>query len=67
MPHNTQTREIILVVDDSPDTLSMVTDALEETGATVLVALGGRKALELIEKVTPDVILMDCVMPEMDG
>jgi len=57
----------ILVVDDSPDTLKFLTDVIEETGATVLVAQVGQKALDVIEKITPDVILMDAVMPGMDG
>ena len=57
----------ILVVDDSPNSLKFLTDILEETGAVVLVALNGQKALEVIEEVTPDVILMDAVMPGMDG
>jgi len=65
---NNQTEEVcILVVDDSPDSLKFLTDVIEETGVTVLVALDGQKALEVIEQVTPDVILMDAVMPGMDG
>jgi DNA-binding NarL/FixJ family response regulator len=60
-------RDVVLVVDDSPETLSFLTDALEEAGVTVLVALDGRKALTLVEQITPDVILMDAVMPGMDG
>jgi DNA-binding response OmpR family regulator len=59
--------EIVLVVDDSPDTLRMLTDALEEAGMTVLVALEGSQALTIVAKITPDVILMDAVMPSMDG
>ena len=57
----------ILVVDDSPDSLKFLTDIIEETGASVLVALNGQKALDVIEEITPDVILMDAVMPGMDG
>jgi DNA-binding response OmpR family regulator len=59
--------DIVLVVDDSPDTLKMLTDALEDAGMTVLVAIDGEHALSMIEKVAPDVILMDAVMPGMDG
>ncbi|MGZ5810966.1 MAG: response regulator, partial [Xanthobacteraceae bacterium] len=62
-----QPRDIVLVVDDSPDTLKMVTDAFEDAGMTVLVALEGEQALTMLEKVTPDVILMDAVMPGIDG
>jgi DNA-binding response OmpR family regulator/DNA-binding CsgD family transcriptional regulator len=60
-------RDIVLVVDDSPETLRLLTDALEEAGATVLVSLDGNNALALVERVTPDVILMDAMMPGMDG
>ncbi len=67
MANQPEKKETILVVDDSPDTLGMVTLALEELGATVLVALGGDKAMEILDKITPDVILMDCIMPGMDG
>lgn len=58
---------IVLVVDDSPDTLRMLTDALEDAGMTVLVALEGRQALAIGEKIMPDIILLDAVMPKMDG
>src|SRR5437899_5038545 len=60
-------RNLVLVVDDSPDTLRMLTDAIEEAGMTVLVAREGEHALSIVEKVTPDVILMDAVMPGTDG
>jgi len=60
-------RDIVLVVDDSPDTLNMITDALASAGVTVLVALDGRRALSLLEQVTPDIILMDAIMPGLDG
>ena len=60
-------RDIVLVVDDSPDTLSFLTEAIERSGATVLVAVGGDLALDLVEEITPDIILLDAVMPGMDG
>ena len=62
-----EVRNIVLVVDDSPDTLRMLTDALEDAGMTVLVAREGAHALAMIDRITPDVILMDAVMPGMDG
>ncbi|TCS39008.1 DNA-binding response regulator [Reinekea marinisedimentorum] len=58
---------IVLVVDDSPESLGMLNAALNEAGLTVLVALNGMQALSIVEKVQPDVILLDGVMPEMDG
>jgi DNA-binding response OmpR family regulator len=60
-------RDIVLVVDDSPETLNFLTDALEHSGATVLVAKEGARALALVERITPDIVLMDAVMPGMDG
>lgn len=60
-------RDIVLVVDDSPDTLSFLTEAIERSGATVLVAVGGDLALSLVDEITPDVILLDAVMPGLDG
>lgn len=60
-------RDIVLVVDDSPDTLSFLTEAIERSGATVLVAVAGDLALALVEEITPDIILLDAMMPGMDG
>jgi DNA-binding NarL/FixJ family response regulator len=60
-------RDIALVVDDSPETVSMLTDALEAEGVTVLVALDGSSALQIAGQVTPDVVLLDAVMPGLDG
>jgi DNA-binding NarL/FixJ family response regulator len=66
MPRSSS-RSTVLVVDDSPESLNFLTDALEQAGFTVLVALSGNSALRVIAEVTPDVILMDAVMPGMDG
>lgn len=60
-------RDTVLVVDDSPETLRLLTDTLDNAGAMVLVALGGEEALELVTQVTPDIILLDAVMPGIDG
>ncbi len=59
--------EIVLVVDDSPDTVSMLNDALDNEGFSVLVALSGMQAVSICKKIKPDLILLDAVMPEMDG
>lgn len=58
---------IALVVDDNPEALGMVATALEEIGMTVLVARDGNAAIELNQRVQPDVIMMDAVMPGLDG
>jgi DNA-binding NarL/FixJ family response regulator len=60
-------RDTVLVVDDTPETLSLLTDTLDHAGFTVLIATDGTAALELIELVTPDIVLMDALMPGMNG
>ena len=60
-------RDIVLVVDDTPESLSFLTDTLESEGITVLVATGGEACLTLVDEITPDLILMDINMPRMNG
>lgn len=60
-------QSIALVVDDNPESLGMVSTALEDQGLTVLVARDGNAAIQLTQRVQPDVILMDAVMPDLDG
>jgi DNA-binding response OmpR family regulator/DNA-binding CsgD family transcriptional regulator len=62
-----RTPDLVLVVDDSPETLGMLNDALEQAGMTTLVALEGRQALNIARKMTPDIILLDAMMPTLDG
>lgn len=57
----------VLIVDDSPGTLGFLTEALEREGFTALVALRGERALATVQMRRPDVVLMDAVMPELDG
>lgn len=57
----------VLVVDDTPANVSLVLDALSDAGHEILVAESGRSALALLEHTTPDIILLDVVMPGMDG
>lgn len=57
----------ILVVDDNPGTLGLLTEALEREGFTVLVAVRGEGALASVQQVRPDLVLMDALMPDMDG
>jgi DNA-binding NarL/FixJ family response regulator len=60
-------RLVVLVVDDSPSSLGVVCDSLEGAGYTVLVACDGETALQRMELVTPDAILLDAVMPGLSG
>jgi DNA-binding NarL/FixJ family response regulator len=60
-------REVALVVDDSPETLRLLTDALDGAKLTVMVALDGLAAIRIVEQITPDIVLLDAVMPGIDG
>lgn len=60
-------RDRVLIVDDTPDTLDFLTEALEAEGMTALVATSGPAALRLVGQIAPDLILMDGVMPGMSG
>ncbi|MBN8563464.1 MAG: hybrid sensor histidine kinase/response regulator [Leptolyngbya sp. UWPOB_LEPTO1] len=57
----------ILLVDDTPSSLNIIRDALEYQGYEVAIAQSGREALIIISQSPPDLILIDVVMPEMDG
>jgi two-component system, sensor histidine kinase and response regulator len=57
----------ILVVDDTPDNLFLVQAILEEEGYQIEIVNNGREALEKIEQNPPDLLLLDVMMPGMDG
>ncbi len=59
--------DVVLVVDDVPDNITLLEDALDEAGYTVLVATGGEAALQLAARARPDIVLLDAVMPGLDG
>ena len=60
-------RNIVLVVDDSPGTLGLLNDTLEAAGYSVLLAPSGHAALDAASRATPDIILLDALMPGLDG
>jgi PAS domain S-box-containing protein len=60
-------RNTVLVVDDNPDILKLLFLYLQNAGFKVLVAENGRSALERLQVSRPDIILLDVLMPEMDG
>lgn len=65
---NTKTQsQVVLVVDDDIDSIHMLNDVLEESHFTVLVALEGAQALTITKNIRPDIILLDAIMPNMDG
>lgn len=59
--------DVVLIVDDVPDNLSVLHDALDESGYTVLVATSGEAALQRAAQALPDIVLLDAMMPGMDG
>jgi DNA-binding NarL/FixJ family response regulator len=58
---------VVLVVDDAPSSLGVLCDTLEASGYTVLVAGDGESALQRLELVAPDAILLDGLMPGLSG
>lgn len=58
---------VVLIVDDVPDNLALLSSALEQAGYMVLVALDGRSALERIQRLKPEIVLLDAMMPGLDG
>lgn len=67
VPEAANARDIVLLVDDSPEALGFLTEALEQSGFSVLIATSGNAALNIADRITPDIILLDAVMPGMDG
>jgi two-component system response regulator VicR len=57
----------IMVVDDEPDLLEVVRLILESDGYQVVTAGSGQEALDKMEKEKPDLVLLDIIMPKMDG
>ena len=58
---------LVLIVDDVPDNLAVLHDALDAAGYTVLVATDGHTALKRAAQADPDIVLLDAVMPGIDG
>lgn len=57
----------VLIVDDDPDTLFTINEIVEATGCKTYTAKSGIDCLKQLEKIHPDLILLDIMMPEMDG
>ena len=57
----------LLIVDDEADTLRLVALMLERQGYLVVTAPTGQKALEMVKQEKPDLVLLDVMMPEIDG
>jgi CheY-like chemotaxis protein len=57
----------ILVVDDSPMNLQVLVRTLHGSGHRILAARDGRSALDIVKRARPDLVLLDVMMPEIDG
>jgi len=60
-------KPVILIVDDTPVNLGLMVDSLENRGYRLLIAQSGREGLQRANLVKPDLILLDVMMPGMDG
>jgi two-component system, OmpR family, phosphate regulon response regulator PhoB len=58
---------LVLVVEDDPDTRELIQLNLELAGYNVITATNGREALEVVRRETPAAILLDLMLPEVDG
>ncbi len=61
------TTKKILVVDDDPYILLSLEFLMKKNGFDVMVARNGTEALEIVEKQVPDIVLLDIMMPDVDG
>ena len=66
-PDGRRSAGLVLIVDDVPDNLAVLHDALDAAGYTVLVATDGVSALQRAAQAEPDLVLLDAVMPGIDG
>ena len=62
-----QAKKTILVVDDEPDVVEMIQTALESASYNVVTAYDGKEAIEKTRAEKPDAIILDLMMPGMDG
>jgi DNA-binding response OmpR family regulator len=60
-------KAIILVVDDEPHVLRLVKANLESSGYKVLTAADGEQAIEAVEREAPDLVILDLMLPKLDG
>ncbi|ANY15653.1 LuxR family transcriptional regulator [Bordetella pseudohinzii] len=58
---------LVMLVDDAPDNLKMLSTALDEAGYRVLIATDGASAIERVDYIVPDIVLLDALMPGLDG
>lgn len=67
MSPNQSGQQVIMVIDDEEDIIDLVKMLLEEAGYQVFTALSGHEALQILYRIKPDLILLDIMMPGLDG
>jgi len=65
--NKTPNQPLILIADDNPNNIKVISDFLKKSGFKILVATSGEFALQVLERTLPDLILLDVVMPGIDG
>jgi CheY-like chemotaxis protein len=63
----TEDKKTVVCIEDEPDMIDFIKFILERRGFTLIGAVGGREGLNTVRQVKPDVVLLDLMMPEMDG
>jgi DNA-binding NarL/FixJ family response regulator len=66
MPSN-ENRDIVMLVDDNPDELGLLVEAMQEAGFAALAFASGEAALTALERALPNLVVLDAVMPGLDG
>ncbi|MBI4845605.1 MAG: response regulator [Candidatus Omnitrophica bacterium] len=62
-----ETKKVILVVEDDQLSATVTADFLKANGYNVMPCFGGKMALEALQEFSPDLVLLDILMPEIDG
>ncbi len=64
---NRESKPLVLIVDDISDNLQVLGNLLKELNCRIAFATGGRQALSMLDDLTPDLILLDILMPDING
>jgi CheY-like chemotaxis protein len=67
MEVHSNSKYTILIIDDVPENIQVVSSILYQKGVNIAIAQSGGEALKIISRKSPDLILLDIIMPEMDG
>lgn len=65
--NNSKSAKKVLIVDDELDTLELIKLVLESGGFKTVLVSNGKEALEKVKEIKPDLVLLDIMMPDMDG